>query len=91
MTSHSDISAYVTWALLVGVTLLSWFLGADHGGLFHSTMVAGAVILTLAFVKTALVGQYFMELRFAPMLLRSGFYLWCLLTLCIVLYLYTLA
>jgi heme/copper-type cytochrome/quinol oxidase subunit 4 len=64
------------WALLVGATLLSFWLGTDHG--LSSTEARSLVILVVAFVKVRFVGLYFMELRTAPLALRTLFEGWCL-------------
>ena len=61
----------LAWALLVALTAVSWWLGADHG-----TAVAAAtiVILLLAFVKVMVIGYSFMELRHAAPVLRVAFF-----------------
>jgi len=64
------------WALLVGATLLSFWLGTDHG--LSSTEARSLIILVVAFVKVRFVGLYFMELRTAPVALRALFEGWCL-------------
>lgn len=65
----------VVWLFLIAATLLSWYLGADHG--IHDHRVATAVILLVAFVKVRFVGLYFMELRDAPRRLRTLFEIHC--------------
>ena len=74
-TSHNDETAslLLSWAVLVALTLLSfWF--RDHG---LGPAAAAVAILALTFVKVYLVGHSFMELRHAPTLLRSVFGIWC--------------
>jgi hypothetical protein len=64
----------VVWSLLICATLLSWWLGTDHGlasGADHT--LPTLAILVVAFVKLRCVGLYFMELRNAPAPLRLVF------------------
>ena len=63
------------WALLVGATAFSWWLGTDHGLSDHR--LAGVLILLVAFVKIGFIGMYFMELRDAPRALKALFQGWC--------------
>ncbi|MBB3748385.1 heme/copper-type cytochrome/quinol oxidase subunit 4 [Mycolicibacterium sp. BK634] len=65
----------LVWLGLIGATLLSWYLGADHG--VHDRHVATTLILIVAFVKVRFVGLYFMELRDAPRRLRALFEMHC--------------
>jgi heme/copper-type cytochrome/quinol oxidase subunit 4 len=67
----------VVWGVLICATLLSWWLGSGHGISSHTG--ASIVILCVAMVKVRLVGLYFMELRDAPLPLRSVFEGYCLL------------
>jgi hypothetical protein len=70
----------VIWLVLIGATLLSWWLGTDHGiGAGGDHRSAGVVILAVAFFKARLVGLYFMDLRGAPIVLRAVFEVYCLL------------
>ena len=61
----------VAWALLVALTAVSWWLGADHG---RAVAAAPIVILVLAFVKVMVIGYSFMELRHAAPVLRVAFF-----------------
>ena len=83
--------AYVTWALLVAATVVSWVLGADHGLEGDRRDLVAGIILALAFIKIDLVGRYFMELHGAPPLLRRAFSVWAITTfaVCFALYLAT--
>jgi hypothetical protein len=66
----------IVWGVLIGATLLSWWLGAGHG--IPSPLGASAAVLVVAMVKVRLVGLYFMELRRAPFPLRTVFEVYCL-------------
>ena len=66
----------VVWVILIAATLVSWYLGADHG--IHNHHIATTLILLVAFVKVRFVGLYFMELRDAPVRLRTLFEMHCL-------------
>ncbi|BBX20383.1 hypothetical protein CRI77_03545 [Mycolicibacterium duvalii] len=63
----------VTWLLLVGATVVSWAVGADHG----TGSGAAVLVLAIAAVKIRLVGLDFMELRGAPLPLRAAFECYC--------------
>jgi caa(3)-type oxidase subunit IV len=65
----------VAWTVLIGATVGSWWLAADHGPGSHA--VIGSIVLLVAFVKARLIGLYFMELRHAPIPLRLLFEVWC--------------
>lgn len=65
------------WLGLVLVTLLSWWLGADHGlSATHGRTIGMTSVLAVAFLKILFIGNYFMELRTAPMMLRLVFGAW---------------
>jgi Prokaryotic Cytochrome C oxidase subunit IV len=72
---HAGRPVTVVWAVLVLATLVSYWLGDGHG----TTRTAGVLVLVTAFVKVALIGEHFMELRSAPPQLRLVFHTWCLL------------
>jgi hypothetical protein len=63
------------WLVLIVATLVSWRIGTDRG--LHASL-ATAVVLIVAFVKVRFVGVYFMELRDAPVWLRTVFEGYCL-------------
>jgi Prokaryotic Cytochrome C oxidase subunit IV len=66
------------WLLLTAATVLSWSLGANHGiGASHGHELAALSILVIVFVKIRFVGLYFMELRGAPLAVRSVFEIYC--------------
>lgn len=62
----------LVWAALVALTAVSWWLGADHG--VTSVVVATTVVLVVAFVKVALIGRTFMELKHAAPVLKLLFF-----------------
>ena len=68
------LRAGVTWAILVLLTLANPILGSEGAG---GNLFAVA-ILTIAVVKVRLVGLDFMELRSAPVVMRSVFEAYCL-------------
>lgn len=61
------------WALLVVATLVSWAVGADHA----TGSVIAIVVLGVALIKVRFVGLDFMELRNAPLMLRTVFECYC--------------
>lgn len=64
----------LVWLVLVGATLASWQLGTGHGIFSGDDPRAATVaVILVAFVKGRLVGLHFMELRDAPIALRSIF------------------
>jgi heme/copper-type cytochrome/quinol oxidase subunit 4 len=63
------------WGVLIALTLLSWWMGTDHG--VDSARTASVLVLLVAFFKVRFVGLYFMELRSAPLPLRALFEGWC--------------
>jgi hypothetical protein len=67
------------WSALVLATVLSWWLGTDHGlGSDSDHTAATVVIFGVAMFKVRLVGLYFMELRGAHLALRGLFETYCL-------------
>jgi hypothetical protein len=72
------------WSVLVTATVVSWWLGTDHGlSGTGSHSGASVVVLLVAFFKIRLVGLYFMDLRAAPLILRGLFEGYCA-TVCVV-------
>ena len=64
------------WFVLITATVLSYLVGTGHG--IHSGSASSAVVLLFAFLKVRFVGLYFMEIRDAPMLLRTIYETYCL-------------
>lgn len=78
LNRSSDTRLLVAWwAVLIGLTAVSWWLGSSHG---PSVSVASAAILIVAYLKIYCVGWSFMELRSAARLLVAIFTIWCLTT-----------
>jgi heme/copper-type cytochrome/quinol oxidase subunit 4 len=77
------------WLVLVAATLISFWLGTDHG--LSSTEARTVLIMLVAFIKVRFVGLYFMELREAPHLLRGLFEGYCLVVCAMVLGFYLFA
>ena len=71
-TRLSGLPAAGSWAVLMILTLLSWWLGDGHG----PGQIATIVVLVVAFLKVAVVGENFMELKHAPPALRLAFHGW---------------
>jgi Prokaryotic Cytochrome C oxidase subunit IV len=65
----------VVWLALIAATLVSWWLGTDHG--IDDARIVSVGVLLAAFVKVRFVGMYFMELRNAPIALRLIYEGWC--------------
>jgi hypothetical protein len=77
--------AAAVWAGLVLASLVSFWLGTDHGFSGADGRRAGtAIVLAIAFVKIRFIGLDFMELRHAPLALRLAFEGWCLIVGCAV-------
>lgn len=66
----------VIWAVLVMATAATFWVGTDHPFSMLGTEFAPALTLALAFVKAALIGNEFMEIRAAPRPLRVAFAAW---------------
>jgi heme/copper-type cytochrome/quinol oxidase subunit 4 len=66
-----------SWAALIGLTTVSWWLGSSHG---PSVSFATVAILIIAYLKIYCVGWSFMELRSAARPLVAIFAIWCFAT-----------
>jgi hypothetical protein len=53
------------WAVLALATILSWYMGGD------AALNIPAVMLFIAFFKTRLIIMHFMEVKHAPIALRT--------------------
>jgi glycerol uptake facilitator-like aquaporin len=69
--AKQDRVLLVVWAVLVGVTLLSWALGANNGHTHfaRNPAITWGVLLIAAF-KVRMIVRSFMEVSHAPSLLR---------------------
>lgn len=72
--SHTQ-SLILVWAVLVVLTMLSWWF-RDHS-LGGGPEVAVGIIVVISFIKVFMVAHSFMELKFAPHWLRNCFISWC--------------
>ncbi len=68
--------AGLSWVVLVVATLISWWVGTDHG--LSDKTAACALLLIVAIGKVFLIGMEFMELRHADIRLRRAFQGYCL-------------
>lgn len=67
----------VIWAVLVAATVTSFELVGGH--LSVTPQLAASFVISIAFVKVRFVGLEFMELRDAPIFLRTLFEAWVVL------------
>jgi hypothetical protein len=77
------------WLVLIGATLLSWNLGAIDGPAKSTAYRGDSVLLMLVvFFKARLVMRDFMEVRSAPVALRTACDAWllCLCALILIFY-----
>jgi len=65
----------IVWVLLVAATVVSFWVGTEHG--ISSDTDRALIVLIIAFVKVRYVGLYFMDLRAAPPVLRGMFEAYC--------------
>jgi hypothetical protein len=72
---HAGRPVTIVWAILTVATLVSWYLGEGH----LATKLAAVAVVATGFVKVALIGEHFMELRTAPSQMRYLFLGWCVL------------
>jgi hypothetical protein len=75
MTALLHRRVTLVWAALVGITLVSWWLGVRYG--LDEERIAAVALMILGYVKVRLIGLHFMELRDAPRWLRLLFEAWC--------------
>lgn len=84
LTRLVRLPAFVPWAVLVGLTAVSWWLGDGHGPAQFATVA----VLLVAFFKVGIVGAHFMELRHAPLVLELIFNAWCAVVCAVLIALY---
>lgn len=68
---HVDRIVHVIWVVLLLATLSTWILSGTE--ISMSPRAINSLVIGIAFVKLWLVGEYFMELRWAPIALRAAF------------------
>lgn len=69
-------SSTAVWILLMVATCTSWWLGTDHSLFTSDHRIAGAAVITIAFIKVFFIGRDFMHLRDAPRALAAVFIAW---------------
>jgi hypothetical protein len=78
MRSRGTLSTTtIVWLALLLAGAASWWLGVDASGSAdgnHAVMIVG--VLAIAFAKIWLIVRYFMEVRFAPLWLRTLLDVW---------------
>ncbi|BBU21263.1 cytochrome C oxidase subunit IV family protein [Mycobacterium xenopi] len=70
--------AVIVWAILVALTGVSYWLGADHA--LGTTSAALSLVLVIAIAKSWLVQWFFMDMRHAPRRLQSIVGAWLAVT-----------
>ena len=88
MTTYTRNSLTYVWAFLAIITLVSWWIGRGRGAEFHINPTVTIGVLIIAAVKTQCVIRYFMEVRFAPVWLRTICTCWLILTFVLLISLY---
>jgi hypothetical protein len=81
---HAGRPVTIVWAVLTAATLVSFWLGEGHG----ATKTAAVLVIVTGFMKVALIGEHFMELRTAPPQLRCSFLGWCVVVPAVLLGIY---
>ncbi|MFE9687484.1 cytochrome C oxidase subunit IV family protein [Streptomyces sp. NPDC006285] len=66
---------FLAWLVLIIATGTSWWLGHDGGAHGYGRLMT--LIMVIAFTKAWMVGNYFMQLRETPRLLRWTFSAGC--------------
>lgn len=81
MTTHHKSRALLVWALLVLVTLASWFVTEET----HAVRLGATAVILIAAFKINLVIANFMEVRWQPRPWRIVLTAWIMLVLAIIL------
>jgi hypothetical protein len=75
MTAERTTS--LVWALLMSLTIFSWWLGTERApGAAADARGPAVAILVVAFLKARLVIRHFMDVRHAPRALRLATDVW---------------
>ena len=91
MDTAGNRNLLLVWALLVGVTLVSWLIGARHGqGAYLRDPAITAGVLLIAAIKVRIIVRRFMEVHRAPALLCRLTDAWLLLATALLLGIYGL-
>ena len=65
------------WVVLTLATILSWWLGTDHGFSGENAAQYNSIaLMVIAFFKVRLVIMHFMEIHNAPLVLRGAMEVW---------------
>lgn len=85
MTAGLGRKLWLVWALLVGVTIVSWIVGGTSGGTepFQRSHLITISVLLMAAVKVVLIMRYFMELEHAPRKWKALPFAWIAILLAI--------
>ena len=77
MVANLKNPTVLVWLALVLMTLIVWVVGVERAFSHNAGPSLGmSAVLALAFLKTQIIGSYFMELRTAPQSLRRAFSAW---------------
>lgn len=77
MTTTSARAITYVWIALSAITVVAWFLGPAHtAGTIAASVPITIAVLAMAFIKARLIIQYFMEVRTAPLWLKSATDAW---------------
>ena len=69
----SDKRLACAWAILVGITLISWFIATRHGtGVMQPDPAVGMIAIVITLAKVRVISREFMELRHAPAMLKAA-------------------
>jgi cytochrome c oxidase subunit 4 len=90
MTAYLRNTLTYVWAVLVVITVASWFIGRGHGAAYQIDAAITVGVLVIAAFKAQLVIRYFMEVRSAPRWLKRTAYGWNIALLCLLLLSYWL-
>lgn len=73
----SDKRLAIAWAVLVGITAVSWFVATRHGtGPLHPDPAVGMIAIVITLAKVRVISREFMELRHAPAKLKAVIDAW---------------
>lgn len=76
----ADKRLAAAWAILVGITLVSWFIATRHGaGPLKPDPAVGMIAIVITLAKVRVISREFMELRHAPAKLKAVIDAWLLM------------